>query len=80
MHNCSQTANVKGDFLNRLGLYWYRIDTNYVRIARFVARSRDYAPGSRLSSAKSDSIGSRARISSARVPSMRTSAGRGRVL
>jgi len=63
MHNCSQTANVKGDFLNGLGAYWYRIDTNYVRIARFVARSRDHAPGRRLSSAKSDSIGSRARIS-----------------
>ena len=63
MHNCSETANVKGDFLNGLGVYWCRIDTNYVRIARFVAQSRDYASVRRVSSAKSESIDSRARIS-----------------
>jgi hypothetical protein len=38
MHNIMQPARVKGDYLDRLDAYWYRIDTITARFALFFAR------------------------------------------
>ena len=80
MCNSAQTASVRGDYLIRLAVKWYRIDTNMARIARRVARAAIQRGGSRLSSAKSSPTRSRRRASKALAPSTTTSHGRGRVL
>jgi hypothetical protein len=40
MHNIMKAARVKGDYLDRLDAYWYRLDTFTARAALFFARLR----------------------------------------
>ena len=77
MHNIVKYARVKRDYLIRLAFDWYRLDTKTLLIDAFARAARAQSV---RSSEKSDSIGSRARTSSARPPSTSTSQGRGRVL
>ena len=80
MRNNVKYARVKRDYLIRLAIDRYRLDTDAVGIARFIARGALQRDSSRFSSAKSDSTLSRARISTARPPLTITSHGRGREL
>ena len=51
MHNIMKPSRVNGDYLDRLGAYWYRVDTINVRAALFFAHPRDFQRfGSRRSS------------------------------
>jgi hypothetical protein len=81
MRNSVKSMHVKTDYLIGLAWFWYRGDTNFVRIAHSGrAGPRAQRSGSRFSGAKSDSTLSRARISIAAPRSTSTSQGRGREL
>ena len=77
MHNIVKYVHVKRDYLIRLVADWYRADTNTVPAGAFARAACDQSV---RSSAKSESMRSRARISRAWPASIITSAGRGRVL
>ena len=80
MRNNVKYGHVKRDYLIRLAIDRYRVDTNAGGIARFIARTALQRDSRRFSSAKRDSTLSRARISTARPPLTITSHGRGREL
>ncbi len=80
MRNIVKSRHVKHDYLIRLAIERYRLDTNSVRFARFVARVALQRAPMRFSGANSASTLSRARTSIARPASTITSAGRGREL
>ncbi len=80
MRNIVKSGHVKHDYLIRLAIDRYRLDTVTRCIARFIARAALQRASMRFSSANSDSTLSRARISTARPPLTITSHGRGREL